>query len=60
MTDDIPPVASTWDTQCQAVASRCKAITLANQPNHLLVRCRLEEGHLRDHLPDFSDEDRNS
>lgn len=39
---------------------RCRAITLANQPEHLLTRCSLEEGHPRDHIPSFSDEDKNS
>lgn len=39
--------------------SRCKAITLANQPEHFLVRCALEEGHAWDHTPSWRDEDRN-
>lgn len=40
--------------------SRCKAITLANQPTHLLVRCGREEGHSGDHVPDFRPEDANT
>lgn len=40
--------------------SRCKAVTLANQPNHLLTRCLLDEDHTGDHVPSFTDEDRNS
>ena len=39
--------------------SRCKAITLGNQPGHLLVRCKLEEDHPRDHIPSWDEEDRN-
>lgn len=39
-----------------ADAPRCQAVTLAGKPEHLLVRCRLEEGHPRDHLPDWSEQ----
>ncbi len=40
--------------------TRCKAITFAGQPEHLLVRCALEEDHEdHNHLPSWSDEDRN-
>lgn len=39
--------------------ARCKAITLANQPRHLLTRCSLEEGHPKDHRPSFTEEDEN-
>jgi hypothetical protein len=38
---------------------RCRAITFAGQPGHLLVRCRLAEGHKKDHRPTFREEDSN-
>lgn len=43
--------------------SRCKAITFAGQPNHLLTRCSLEEGHIEEgvhnHVASFSEGDAN-
>jgi len=38
---------------------RCRAITFAGHPGHLLVRCHLAEGHEKDHRPTFREEDRN-
>lgn len=39
---------------------RCKAITYAGKPDHLLTRCSLEAGHDQaNHVPSWSDEDKN-
>lgn len=41
-------------------APRCKALTFAGQPDHLLTRCSLDEGHPENnHLPSFSEADKN-
>jgi len=34
---------------------RCRAITFAGKPGQLIVRCKLPEGHLRDHIPDLEE-----
>jgi hypothetical protein len=40
--------------------TRCKAITFAGQPEHLLVRCSLPaEPHHANHVPSWSEADSN-
>lgn len=39
---------------------RCKAITYAGQPGHLLVRCKLDEHDTGDHQPSWAEEECNS
>lgn len=36
-------------------APRCRAITMAGKPGQLIVRCKLPEGHPRDHVPDLDE-----
>ena len=38
---------------------RCRGLTFAGKPGHLLVRCKLTSGHDRSHEPSWSEEDRN-